>query len=102
MRTPHTINAAAETLREILDEIPITQKAVAQTTGIPAAHLSGLKNGTRRFTPEYDLRRSRCFRQSEGFWLRLQLRADLRKSKAEKPWLKKEVKPLKADPLAIA
>jgi len=102
MKTIHTVNAAAETLREILEQIPLAQKEVAAATGIPTAHLSGLKNGTRRFTPEYDLRLSRYFRQSEGFWLRLQLRADLRRAKAEKPAIKKEVKPLKISALAIA
>lgn len=71
MNTTHTVNAAAETLREILEQIPVSQKEVAESTGIPSAHLSGLKNGSRRFTPEYDLRLSRYFSQSEGFWLRL-------------------------------
>lgn len=102
MNTIHTINAAAETLREILEQISVTQKEVADSTGIPSAHLSGLKNGNRRFTPEYDLRLSRYFRQSEGFWLRLQLRADLRRAKAEKPAIKKEVQPAKLSGLAIA
>lgn len=102
MNTPRTVNAAAETLRQIIDEIPASQKDIAEATGIPTAHLSGLKNGTRRFTPEYDLRLSRCFKQSEGFWLRLQNRADLRKAKSERPNLKKEVKPLKERQLVSA
>jgi addiction module HigA family antidote len=102
MKTKHTVNAAAETLREILEQIPLAQKEIAEATGIPTAHLSGLKNGTRRFTPEYDLRLSRYFRQSEGFWLRLQLRADLRRTMAEKPSIKKVVKPIKLSRLAIA
>ncbi|MEM0966129.1 MAG: HigA family addiction module antitoxin [Verrucomicrobiota bacterium] len=87
-----TVNAAAATLDEILSELPVSQKEVAEATGIPTAHLSMLKAGNRRFTPEYDLRLSRYFRQSEGFWLRLQMRADIRKAKAEKPGITKEVK----------
>jgi addiction module HigA family antidote len=102
MNTKITVNAAAATLREIIEQIPATQKDIATATGIPTAHLSGLKNGTRRFTPEYDLRLARCFGQSEGFWLRLQNRADLRKAKAERPDLNKQVMPLKEEQLAIA
>ena len=102
MTKPRTINAAAETLRQIIEEIPASQKDIAQATGIPTAHLSGLKNGTRRFTPEYDIRLSRCFKQSSGFWLRLQNRADLRKAINGHPELEKEVKPLREDQLAIA
>lgn len=88
-----TVNAAAETLFEILDELPVPQKEVARATGIPTAHLSGLKKGQRRFTPEHDLRLSRYFKQSEGFWLRLQLQADLRKAKANNPNIFNEVAP---------
>lgn len=102
MSHPRTVNAAAETLRQIIEEIPASQKDIAQATGIPTAHLSGLKKGNRRFTPEYDLRLSRCFKQSPGFWLRLQNRSDLRKAISKRPEIYKEVKPLKEDQLAIA
>ena len=102
MNTPRTVNAAAETLKEIVEELTVTQKEIAAATGIPTAHLSGLKSGTRRFTPEHDLRLGRYFGQSEGFWLRLQTRADLRRAKAESPDLKKQVKPLKTESLAMA
>lgn len=83
MNTSH-INAFAETLRDTLEEIPISQAAVAQATGIPSSHLSGMKNGTRRITPENDLRLSRYFRTSPGFWLRMQLASDIRRAQSEK------------------
>ena len=83
MRNPH-INAFAETLKETLEEISVSQVEVARATGIPAPHLSGMKNGTRRVTPEYDLRLSRYFRTSPGFWLRLQLTSDIRRAQSEK------------------
>ncbi len=83
MKTNH-INAFAETLRETLEEIAADQNTVALATGIPAPHLSGMKNGNRRITPEYDLRLSRYFGTSQGFWLRLQLASDLRRVQAEK------------------
>lgn len=78
------INAFAETLKETLEEIPVSQAEVARATGIPAPHLSGMKSGTRRVTPEYDLRLSRYFRTSPGFWLRLQLASDIRRAQSEK------------------
>ena len=81
---PQHINAFSETLRETLDEIPVTQVEVARATGIPSPHLSSMKSGMRRVTPEYDLRLSRYFRTSPGFWLRLQLASDIRRVQAEK------------------
>ncbi|WP_269522630.1 HigA family addiction module antitoxin [Coraliomargarita parva] len=78
----------------MLEELPITQKQFAQATGIPEAHLSGLKKGNSRFTPEHDLRITRYLKQSEGFWLRLQLRADLRKAKAGKSFDRNKIKPI--------
>jgi plasmid maintenance system antidote protein VapI len=60
-----------------------------------------MKTGTRRVTPEYDLRLSRYFGTSEGFWLRLQLAADLRRVRAEKgSEIKRPIKPAKR-PLAV-
>lgn len=56
MSAPITVNSFAETLQEVLEESPQTQKAIALATGIPEPHLSGMKRGERRCTPEYDLR----------------------------------------------
>ena len=76
-------NAFAETLRDTLDEWPSTQKDIAEATGIPASHLSEMKSGKRRCTPEYDLRLSRFFGMEEGFWMRLQLHYEMQRAKAE-------------------
>jgi addiction module HigA family antidote len=95
MKTTH-INAFAETLRETLEELTIDQSTVAAATGIPAPHLSGMKKGVRRVTPEYDLRLSRYFGTSPGFWLRLQIASDLRRAQAEKgSEIAHQVRPLK-------
>lgn len=89
-----TVNSFAETLAEVLEESPRSQKAIAQATGIPEPHLSGMKGGERRCTPEYDLRLSRYFGTTEGFWLRLQLSSDLRMTKMRKGSLiAREVQP---------
>jgi addiction module HigA family antidote len=82
MSTEH-INSFAETLKEILEELSITQKEVALATGISPSHLTEMKQGKRRVTPENDLRLSRYFSTTEGFWLRLQTNSDLRKARAE-------------------
>jgi addiction module HigA family antidote len=70
-------NYAAEVLRETLEDIGVSQAEVARATGIPAPHLSEMKKGRRRFTPEVDLRFSRYFGITPGYFLRLQLRFDL-------------------------
>ena len=95
-KSPH-INALVETLRETLEEIPVAQAEVARATGIPSPHLSAMKTGKRRVTPEYDLRLSRYLGTTPGFWLRLQLASDLRKAQADKSReIRKQVKPLEA------
>lgn len=74
----------AVTLRETLDEWPATMSEVAHATGIPLPQLSGMKSGKWRCTPEYDLRLSRYFGTSRGYWMRLQLSHDIDKTQREK------------------
>lgn len=71
------LNPFSETLREIIDDAPVKQKDIAEATGIISSHLSEMKHGKRRCTPEYDLRLSRYLGMSPGFFLRLQLHHDL-------------------------
>jgi addiction module HigA family antidote len=73
-------NFFASTLEETLEEWSATMTEVATATGIPLPHLSGMKKGSRRCTPEYDLRLSRYFGTTNGFWMRLQLAYDLDKT----------------------
>jgi addiction module HigA family antidote len=88
------LNTFTETLKETLDEIEVSQKEVAQSTGIPETHLSQMKHGKRRITAEYDLRLSRYFGTSVGFWLRLQMAADIRQVQSTKgTQIEKEVAP---------
>ena len=70
-------NYAAALLCETLEEIEASQIDVARATGIPAPHLTEMKKGRRRITPEVDLRLSRYFGLTPGYFLRLQLRFDL-------------------------
>ena len=77
------MNLFAETLRETLDEWDAPQAQVARSTGIPSPHLTEMKKGRRRCTPEYDLRLSRYFGTSPGLWLRLQLDYELMRAERE-------------------
>ena len=71
-------------LEEFIKPMGLTQKAVAQATGIPYVRFNELINGKRRITAEYSLRLGRYFGQHESFWLNLQTDTDLRQAKAHK------------------
>ena len=88
------VNFFAETLRQTLDEWDVAQAEVSRMTGIPSPHLTDMKKGRRRCTPEYDLRFSRYFGTSAGFWLRLQLDYELMRAERENgERIEREVKP---------
>jgi addiction module HigA family antidote len=77
------LNYFAETLRETLDEWHESQIEISKATGIPPSHLSQMKSGKRRCTPEYDLRLSRYFGIDAGYWMRLQLSYELQCAERE-------------------
>lgn len=77
-------NFFAETLKETLEGLECTQEAVANATKIPKQHLSEMKLGKRRCTPEYDLRLSHYFDITPGMFLGLQLDYELEQAKREK------------------
>jgi addiction module HigA family antidote len=88
------VNFSAETLREILEEWEVSQAEVSRMTGIPSPHLTDMKKSKRRCTPEYDLRLSRYFGTSPGFWLRLQLDFELmRAARKSGERIEREVQP---------
>ena len=87
-------NAFAETLRETIEEGGVTQKRLSAALGIPEPHLSEMKHGKRSCSAEYDLRLSRYYNTTEGFWLRLQTAYQMRIVKEEKgKQIQKEVQP---------
>jgi len=94
MNIQTTPNAFAETLREIIEEGGVTQKQLSIALGIPESHLSEMKHGKRSCSAEYDLRLSRYYKTTEGFWLRLQTAYQIRVVKMEKgKQIEKEVQP---------
>jgi addiction module HigA family antidote len=69
LHNPH----AGEILKmEFLDELALSQNALANAIGVPPNRINAIVNGTRRITADTDLRLCKYFGLSEGFWLRLQ------------------------------
>ena len=91
------LNCFAETLRETLEQSGLSQAEIARRCGIPAPHLTQMKQGKRRCTPEYDLRLSRFFGITPGMWMNLQLDFEFMRADREKgDAIRKEVQPCAA------
>ena len=77
------LNFFAETLRETLEQSNLSQAEIARRCGIPAPHLTQMKQGKRRCTPEYDLRLSCFFGITPGMWMNLQLDYEFMRAERE-------------------
>ena len=64
-------------LKEILDELGLSQYRVAQELGVPAMRISHVVRGQRPMTAELALRLGRYLDQSPRYWLHLQSRYDM-------------------------
>ncbi len=74
VRNPH----AGEILRsEFIEPLGLSQNALARAIGVPPRRINEIVLGKRAVTADTDLRLSRYFRTSEGFFLRLQTSYDL-------------------------
>jgi addiction module HigA family antidote len=65
-------------LREIIEELNISQAKFARTIGISPMRVSHVINGTRPITAELALLFGRAFGQSPQYWLNLQVDYDLK------------------------
>ena len=65
-------------LREILDELYISQARLARAIGVSPMRVSHVVNGARPVTAELALLFGRVFGQSPQYWLNLQTTYDLR------------------------
>jgi addiction module HigA family antidote len=61
---------------EFLDEIGISQNALAKAIGVPANRIHAIIKGMRNITADTDLRLCKFFGMSEGFFQRLQILHD--------------------------
>lgn len=68
---------------EFLDELGLSQNALAKAIGVPPNRINAIVNGTRRVTADTDLRLCKFFGLSEGFFLRLQNSYETREAKRE-------------------
>jgi len=79
--TPH----AGEYLREMLEELGISQTTFRERTGMSMQRISEIINGKRSVTPETAWILGGAFGQSPKFWLNLQVMHDLTKTRPAWP-----------------
>lgn len=66
---------------EFPEPLKLSQNALAQAIGVPSNRINGIINGTRGITADTDLRLTRYFGLTEGFFLRYQNGGELVKVK---------------------
>ena len=66
-----------EYLREMLEELEVSQSAFAGTIGVSSMRISHVINGSRPVTAELALLFGKAFGQSPEYWLNLQIAYDL-------------------------
>jgi addiction module HigA family antidote len=64
-------------LKELLDELKISQYRLARDLGVPAMRINHVVNGKRPVTAELALRLGRYFNQNPRYWINLQTRYDM-------------------------
>ena len=64
-------------LKELLDELTLSQYRLAKDIGVPAMRVNYVVHGKRPVTAELALRLGRYFGQSPHYWLNLQSRYDM-------------------------
>jgi antitoxin HigA-1 len=77
----HNSHAGELLASEFMDTLGLTAEALAVPLGVKVSRLSDVIDGKRPVDAELDLRLTRYFRMSEGFFLRLQLDHDLLEAK---------------------
>ncbi len=74
-----------EFLREILDELGVSQTAFHERTGMSMQRISEIINGKRGVSPETAWILGGAFGQSPKYWLNLQATHDLTRTKPVRP-----------------
>lgn len=64
-------------LKQLLDELKISQYRLAQDLGVPAMRVNHVVHGKRPVTVELALRLGRYFGQNPRYWINLQSRYDM-------------------------
>lgn len=82
-------------LEEFLNPMGITQRELADKIHVPYQRINEIINKRRGITPSTALRLAKLFGMSEDFWMNLQLRWDLYRTKLNESNTLKEIRPLK-------
>ncbi|HOX15365.1 MAG TPA: HigA family addiction module antitoxin [Smithellaceae bacterium] len=64
-------------LKELLDELKLSQYRLAKDLGVPAMRINYVINGKRPVNAELALRLGRYFNQEARYWINLQSRYDM-------------------------
>jgi len=88
MKTKRPVNGLpaihpGEFLRETLDDLGLTQAALADAIGVSPMRVSHVLRGDRPVTAELALRLGRALGQTPQYWLNLQTAYDLKMAQAE-------------------
>jgi addiction module HigA family antidote len=84
-------------LKELLEEIGLSQYRLAHDIAVPTMRISHVVHGKRPVTAELALRLGRYFGQSPRYWLNLQSRYDMDVTEEELgERVTREVRPFKA------
>lgn len=70
-------------LEEFLKPLDLSQNQLARDIDVPPRRINEIVHGLRAITADTDLRLSRAFGTSEGFWLGLQADYDLEERRRE-------------------
>jgi antitoxin HigA-1 len=77
----HIPHAGEMLVTEFMEPLKLETAVLAEVIAVEPARLQSVIDGEARIDGELDLRLSRYFRMSEGFFLRLQTSAELRTAK---------------------
>jgi addiction module HigA family antidote len=80
-------------IEEFLTPMGITQKDLADSIHVPYQRINEIINKKRGITPSTALRLAKFFGVSEDFWMNLQLRCDLYKTKQTEEKTLNDIKP---------
>jgi len=80
---------------DFLDEVGMSQNALAKAIGVPANRIHAIVKGERDITGDTDLRLCKFWGHSEGMWLRLQVSYDTREAKRKIAKEIAKIKPFK-------
>lgn len=79
----HNPHAGEILFHEFMEELGLSQNALARALAVPANRINAIVNGTRRITADTDLRLCKYFALSEGYFLRLQNAYETMEAKRE-------------------